>query len=114
MESPSFKGSPTILRIVSKFGINSICFAGNIDNAEKVSRRSGRVLKKSSKLADFASPDDIETTKLRKIDKAARKQLNMVKITHKNFAKFLIFNLAPFFVDAVQSHQNGIRFGPES
>lgn len=51
---------------------------GNFD--EKVSR-SGRVLKKSSKLADFASPDDIETAKLKKIDKAARKQLNLTQFS---------------------------------
>lgn len=41
--------------------------------------RSGRVIKKSTKLMDFTSPDDIETVKAKKIASASRK-LNMVSI----------------------------------
>lgn len=43
-----------------------------------VTSRSGRVIKKSTKLMDFTSPDDIETVKAKKMASATRK-LNMVK-----------------------------------
>lgn len=42
-----------------------------------VTSRSGRVIKKSTKLIDFTSPDSIETVKAKKIASASRK-LNMV------------------------------------
>lgn len=44
-----------------------------------VTSRSGRVIKKSTKLMDFTSPDDIETVKAKKMASATRK-LNMVKL----------------------------------
>jgi len=46
-----------------------------------VTSRSGRVIKKSTKLADFTSPDDIETVKAKKLASASRK-LNMTQFTH--------------------------------
>lgn len=48
-----------------------------------VTSRSGRVIKKSTKLMDFTSPDSIETVKAKKIASASRK-LNMVR-TNKVF-----------------------------
>lgn len=44
-----------------------------------VTSRSGRVIKKSTKLMDFTSPDDIETVKAKKMASASRK-LNMVRM----------------------------------
>lgn len=41
--------------------------------------RSGRVLKKSTKLMDFTSPDSIETIKTKEARRASRK-LNMVSV----------------------------------
>jgi hypothetical protein len=46
-------------------------------DASGVTSRSGRVIKKSTKLMDFTSPDDIETVKAKKMASASRK-LNMV------------------------------------
>lgn len=43
-----------------------------------VTSRSGRRIKKSTKLMDFTSPDDIETVKAKKMASATKK-LNMVK-----------------------------------
>lgn len=48
-----------------------------------VTSRSGRVIKKSTKLMDFTSPDDIETLKAKKMASASRK-LNMVKLNFIN------------------------------
>lgn len=42
-----------------------------------VTSRSGRVIKKSTKLMDFTSPDDIERIKAKKMAAASRK-LHMV------------------------------------
>lgn len=38
-----------------------------------VTSRSGRVIKKSTKLMDFTSPDDIEAKKAKKMAAASRK-----------------------------------------
>jgi hypothetical protein len=43
-----------------------------------VTSRSGRVIKKSTKLMDFTSPDDIETVKAKKMASATKK-LHMVR-----------------------------------
>lgn len=48
-----------------------------------VTSRSGRVIKKSTKLIDFTSPDDIEIVKAKKMASATRK-LNLVS-TKKEF-----------------------------
>lgn len=42
-----------------------------------VTSRSGRVIKKSTKLMDFTSPDDIDTVKAKK-QASASKKLHMV------------------------------------
>lgn len=53
-----------------------------------VTSRSGRVIKKSTKLMDFTSPDDIETVKAKKMASATKK-LNMVKTELSQIAQFI-------------------------
>lgn len=68
-----------------------------------VTSRSGRVIKKSTKLMDFTSPDDIETVKAKKMASASRK-LNMVRRleTPSNYN-----NNKQYFLDAIHSHKDG-------
>lgn len=47
----------------------------------QVVSRSGRVLKKSSKLMDFTSPDDLDTMKSKKSMSGASKKLNMTQLS---------------------------------
>lgn len=47
-----------------------------------VTSRSGRKIKKSTKLMDFTSPDSIETIKTKEARRASRK-LNMVRVVYE-------------------------------
>lgn len=56
-----------------------------------VTSRSGRLIKKSTKLIDFTSPDSIETVKAKKIASASRK-LNMVGVKAEGVFKIKLTN----------------------
>lgn len=71
-----------------------------------VTSRSGRVLKKSTKLMDFTSPDDIETVKAKK-QASASKKLNMVRHSSLIIIENLI--LQTIILDSTLAYKNGTR-----
>ncbi|CRK91089.1 CLUMA_CG004777, isoform A [Clunio marinus] len=76
-----------------------------------VTSRSGRVIKKSTKLMDFTSPDDIEIVKAKKMASASRK-LNMTQFSHiKMEPEFEITHVLPakHFDDNIDDHSFSMK-----